>query len=448
MAELKQLLKEDASGKNLYDHLTETLMKILIDKPKNAYDSFELISANVKANPLNPDPEAARAIPMCAEQLEKQLAWNSSCATLLKVPEEPADESGVQYPSMFPDDLQAFDWAGVSFGRGEVYRLYLSIKKLSEGLPGDVEELRLFGKIYTRGSPYYVVEGVSPEEEEGINERLQEGKVGVNKYAYWVSQNIEAGEWIKLPNVTMAQIVCARKMKKLLTGNLQAPVQSYPPFDGVEKNLLRAQIARIVGDTSISPAGIFAASEDDPPTIIKAEEPYEGKPASELKEIDSWNHHRFALSKLGRETALPNEVGEDGEEIVPEEEIEISLPLAPLKPEQWTFRTGPGGAGIGSKSFVVVKSLRWPGSVAIACERKFLNIYVGNAVVNDTVKRDNPDNLNIMSYVAYSPPMPGVIEVEWQQPTEEDGGMQLVEQPDVKADPTPPAPEGEEEEEG
>ena len=36
--ELKQLLKEDGAGKNLYDHLTETLMKILIEKPKNAYD--------------------------------------------------------------------------------------------------------------------------------------------------------------------------------------------------------------------------------------------------------------------------------------------------------------------------------------------------------------------------------------------------------------------------
>ena len=37
-AELRQLLKEDSQGKNLYDHLTETLMKILIDKPKDAYD--------------------------------------------------------------------------------------------------------------------------------------------------------------------------------------------------------------------------------------------------------------------------------------------------------------------------------------------------------------------------------------------------------------------------
>ena len=35
---LRQMLKEDKCGKNLYSHLTETLMKILMDKPTNAYD--------------------------------------------------------------------------------------------------------------------------------------------------------------------------------------------------------------------------------------------------------------------------------------------------------------------------------------------------------------------------------------------------------------------------
>jgi hypothetical protein len=28
VAELRQILKEDSNGKNLYDHLTETLMKV------------------------------------------------------------------------------------------------------------------------------------------------------------------------------------------------------------------------------------------------------------------------------------------------------------------------------------------------------------------------------------------------------------------------------------
>ena len=56
-------MKQDAEGKNLYDHLTETLMKILLDRPKNAYDMFELISAEVKTNPMNPDPKAGAGVP-------------------------------------------------------------------------------------------------------------------------------------------------------------------------------------------------------------------------------------------------------------------------------------------------------------------------------------------------------------------------------------------------
>lgn len=68
-SELRQILKEDHGGKNLYDHLTETLMKIIIDRPKNSYDAFELISADVKANPLNPDPLKGKPLPPSAAEV-------------------------------------------------------------------------------------------------------------------------------------------------------------------------------------------------------------------------------------------------------------------------------------------------------------------------------------------------------------------------------------------
>jgi len=71
--ELRQILKEDSTGKNLYEHLTETLMRIVLDRPANAYDSFELISADVKANPMNPDPEKGRPLPPSQEEVRKLL---------------------------------------------------------------------------------------------------------------------------------------------------------------------------------------------------------------------------------------------------------------------------------------------------------------------------------------------------------------------------------------
>ena len=94
-----------------------------------------------------------------------------------------------------------------------------------------------------------IVEGLNPEDEEGIDELLQEGKNGGNKYAYWVARSTTAqpSEWIKLPNFTSDQIIKARLFKRFLSGDLETEIPSYPLFPGLEKNLLRVQIARIVG---------------------------------------------------------------------------------------------------------------------------------------------------------------------------------------------------------
>jgi len=433
--ELRQILKEDAGGKNLYDHLTETLMKILIDRPKDAFDSFELISADVKANPLNPDPEKGKPLPPSAAELEKQLTWTSKCSNLLKVPEEPPEDTGVRFPDLL-DEANLFEWAGVSFGKGELYRLYLSIKKLSESLPGEVERLRLFGKIHTRGLPYFIVEGVTPEDEKGIDETLQEGKAGANKYTYWVTQHLEEAHWTKLPNVTMYQICAARQFKRILTGNLDAPVPSYPPFEGVEQHLLRALIARIVGATSISPDGFFDLDEEDPPQVKPAEAEAMAerfpKPSSELKDAEAWKHHEPDLNKLGRVQAMPEQLDENGEPVEVEDPVEASPLLDAIKPEIWTFRSCPGGAGTAASSAVVARSLQWPGAVAVAAGRRFVNVYVGFAVPYEGPK-------------PYSPPLPAPLQKEWEAPPDDEGAA-LIEQPDVREDPTPPRPEGEEDE--
>jgi radial spoke head protein 4A len=50
----------------------------------------------------------------------------------------------------------------------------------------------------------------------------------------------------------------ARKIRCLLTGCLSAPVNGFP---GLEKDYLRAQIARITATTHISPAGFYILRE-------------------------------------------------------------------------------------------------------------------------------------------------------------------------------------------
>ena len=352
--------------------------------------------------------------------------WALKCAALLKVPDEPV-EAAVTVADLV-DEANALEWAGVSFGKGETYRLYLAIKKLAETLPGEVGKLRLFGKITTRGNPYFVVEGLQDADPEGIDETKQEGKNGANKYAYWVTQSTDAGAgWVKLPNVTSAEVVISRQFKRLLTGSLDAPVPAYPPFPGTEKNLLRAIIGRIAGSTSISPDGFFVDEEGEvKPSEAEAIISAFPKAPAELTSADAWKHHEVELNKLGRVTKLPEQLDANGEPIVPEEEVETTPNLNALTAESWTFRVGPGGAGTSAGSSVVARSLVWPGAVAVATGRKFLNVYVGNGISYDPKP--------------YSPPLFGSILSEWA-PAEEEPG--LVEQPDVRADPTPPKPEGE-----
>jgi hypothetical protein len=54
--EAKQILKRDVNGRSLYDHLSEVLLKVLVDKPADALDSFEHVSAAIKRLALAPKP--------------------------------------------------------------------------------------------------------------------------------------------------------------------------------------------------------------------------------------------------------------------------------------------------------------------------------------------------------------------------------------------------------
>ena len=121
-------------------------------------------------------------------------------------------------------------------------------------------------------------------------------------------------------------------------------------------------------------------------------------------------------------------LGEDGEPIEPEEPVEVPEQLSGIVPESWSLRVCPGGSGTAATSLVVAKSLIWPGAVSVAAGKRFVNIYVGNGIVYEPG--------------TYTPPLPEAISSEWAPGEEETG---LIEEEDVKVDPTPPVEEAEEE---
>jgi radial spoke head protein 4A len=54
----------------------------------------------------------------------------------------------------------------------------------------------------------------------------------------------------------------SRLLKHVFTGNLNATIDSCPPFPGKERHLLRAQLARIQHASEICPKGLFEIDEE------------------------------------------------------------------------------------------------------------------------------------------------------------------------------------------
>lgn len=99
---------------------------MLSERPSDASAVFEHLSASVKEGTVKPD----NTTPSKGQQeaAAAQLGWAQRSQALFAVPDEPP-EGGAVVPDML-DEANMWEWGGVSFGRGETYRLYLSVKKV------------------------------------------------------------------------------------------------------------------------------------------------------------------------------------------------------------------------------------------------------------------------------------------------------------------------------
>ena len=73
-----------------------------------------------------------------------------------------------------------------------------------------------------------------------------------------------------LPDLVPADIRASRGIKISFSGNLERPIYTNPFFFGLEKNYLRAQIARISFSTTLCPKGIFRTVEGEEREIEEA----------------------------------------------------------------------------------------------------------------------------------------------------------------------------------
>jgi hypothetical protein len=169
-------------------------------------------------------------------------------------------------------DMAMLAHAGVGLGQEQTFRLYTSLKKLAKSKPA--EAVHFFGIIRGTKQDYYiaelsykerdpgpgdeprgegeeapapVVDSVFPPREDGASGEPETWLTNPNQYVYFVCHSPgPAAVWKRLPDVLPKHIALSRRVRRLLSGDLAAPVLDVvPAFPGTEAHLLRAQIARI-----------------------------------------------------------------------------------------------------------------------------------------------------------------------------------------------------------
>jgi len=429
------------TGINLYDHLCQVLSKVLDERPENVVDVFEDVSKEQKRAKFTSKVDTVQ------DKIDKstEVALSEVQQKLFSKGEgdegEVLEEDDVETP--LPNLMELafyFEQAGVGLNREEMIRIWLALKNLTDNHP--LQHVRFWGKIFGTEQNYIVAEveyregDEEEEEEEEAEEAAEEdttekdnedeedeeteeddtpkpdykpppvipkedNRTGANKKVYFVC-NDPGKPWIKLPAVTPIQIQLGRKIKKFLTGRLDAPVVSYPPFPGNEANYLRAQIARISAGTHISPLGFYQFDEEEEEeednegrdTFVENAD-FEGIPARELTDptLANWVHHVQHILPQGRcswhdPTEKNDEEFEDEDEEEEREEPDQAVPeegpalLTPVSEDAEVDNMAPWTARLSSNlipqyAIAVMHSNLWPGAHAFAVGKTFENLYIG-----------------------------------------------------------------------
>lgn len=141
-----------------------------------------------------------------------------------------------------------------------MYILQKSLKRLA--VLSGASSVKFFGKIFGTQRDYWIAQGtIVGEEEKSKNPRIEKRGEGANTHVFWVTENL-LKDWIQLPDAEPLQIEVSKQIKHIFTGDLNASIDSCPPFPGKERHLLRSQLARITHATQICPKGLYEPDEE------------------------------------------------------------------------------------------------------------------------------------------------------------------------------------------
>jgi len=381
----------------VYEHLGKVIDQVVAEKPKDAHGLVEVLSRMVKEQAMAPAKAAAN-------EMETE-AVADHVKKLKQLDKAPVDEEGGAIPVCaipdFVEEAEMLSWAGVGFGEIESYKVMCSLRNLAaKEKDAGLIKLRFWGKVFGQDADYYVAEAQRDgggEEGDEADPDAEPAGTGANQYAYYVTNDL-AADWRKLPDIKPKEIIAARAIKRLLTGNAGSKVVTHPYFAGKEEVLLRAIIARITADTVICMKG-YLVKEEDGEAIAQNEE-FACPSDAALAKKDAWTHMQPHILMNGRTThkELPEEPPEEEAELKeflkmkeeqaadPQKEVLRSLEGDGLG---WTIKqagdptlvTDAANPAVSrSNCCTYLRSLSWPGAVCVIRGGHFANLYVGNGL--------------------------------------------------------------------
>merc|ERR1719181_1148390 len=402
---------KDLNGKTVESHLHEIIAALATHNRQDALTSFEVLSRFIKTGAASADIGEPEGVGKTVDAIFASR----------KVPMGEGEDAGPSDLKGVPNvtaELDLTKWAGFGFSAADVQALSCSFMHLAS--KPDIDQVRFWGKILGQKADYFVAEGKYTGEVEVTEEDTAAGveapnTQGTNFYTYWVTTTVyaKADDWVQLPICKPEQIVASRKVKKILTGDLKAPVITQPFFPGNETHLLRSMIADISATTILAPAGKFrkVAEAKDPRQIEEDPDvPFVVPLSKSLVSLDAWVRSRENILGSGRtlQVEAPEDNPDDPENDQKKRLYEETLsndpfiePILPVSadtppegtttawsvtrvcdPAELTIPVPPKEEGDPptktiSNAVVAVKSMVFPGAVTVCRDQEFVSVYMG-----------------------------------------------------------------------
>ena len=386
--------------KRVYDnkeHLKELVKELVTLHKEDGYENFEEISMFVREKNTKLDTFQYKLPSKVVKKCFNHTPLEEKILTEFALKKKKQTKTVNNYMEDILQQSKLFEWGGISFSEEEWYKIRMAMKKIL--LDNDCEYLRFFGKIYGIKSDYYIIQGLLktyPMKNPQVHVESR-GNEGINRYTFWVSNSI-LESWYELPDITHEQIVASRRFKYHLTGDLNAKVKSFVSFPGKEMHLLKCQIIRILHSSCIVPKGYYKISENFKEQlegkVTEIDEEFKSPTFEEMKgpEGESWVHEHAYIypsgkvidpsveAQVDRLKGINEDEGYKVKEGEGENVNEIDLKYWKVKVVGDQIMHNRANGDPITHAVVLVKNMRWPGTLTVWKEEKFANIYVGYGI--------------------------------------------------------------------